>query len=339
MKPLSPLSFVRGKLPTVTLVYGEDLQLIEEVREAVGGSVPAENLHRHTLEGIAKSKLSSNDNKGLFSADAPECFEITVDGKLSGTSERESKGGGGLDWLLAKAENTAPPDLLLIVLRQWERKQARTAWFKKLSAIGVCVQADRLMGVAGLEWIQRWAEAHHLSMTPDAARQLALQTQGNLFAAKQAVVKLTLIGETGPVTPEAVRRALADGAKYDVFDLTHAILDGKRQTALHIMRQLLILGIAPPILVWGLNQLIGQLMAAKTKGKVNAWGAQLQKISRLAAAADERKLSALLRQAAFVDRTIKGVAVGDFPTALTQLVVQMTSLRDDGGARIPTFRE
>ena len=173
MKPLSPLSFVRGKLPTVTLVYGEDLQLIEEVREAVGGSVPAENLHRHTLEGIAKSKLSSNDNKGLFSADAPECFEITVDGKLSGTSERESKGGGGLDWLLAKAENTAPPDLLLIVLRQWERKQARTAWFKKLSAIGVCVQADRLMGVAGLEWIQRWAEAHHLSMTPDAARQLA----------------------------------------------------------------------------------------------------------------------------------------------------------------------
>ncbi|MFX9011952.1 hypothetical protein ABTN18_19415, partial [Acinetobacter baumannii] len=55
---------------------------------------------------------------------------------------------------------------------------------------------------------------------------LADRMEGNLLAAHQEIMKLSLLYPTGPLSMAQVQAAVLDVARYDVFKLNEAMLGG-----------------------------------------------------------------------------------------------------------------
>ena len=73
-----------------------------------------------------------------------------------------------------------------------------------------------------------------------------------MLAAAQEIEKLKLMAEGGQITVETVQAAVADSARFDVFGLTDAILNGEAAHALRMLEGLRGEGVEPPVILWAL---------------------------------------------------------------------------------------
>ena len=78
--------------------------------------------------------------------------------------------------------------------------------------------------------------------------------EGNLLAAAQEIEKLKLMADEGQITVETVQAAVADSARFDVFGLTDAILNGEAAHALRMLEGLRGEGVEPPVILWALSR-------------------------------------------------------------------------------------
>ncbi len=167
-------------------------------------------------------------------------------------------------------------------------------------------------------------------MTEAAARLLALRVEGNLLAAHQEIEKLVLTRGTGTVDEDDVTTAVANSARYDVFQLGEAALAGDAARALRILEGLRGEGMEAPVVLWLLAREIRALAAARSGGTARAFGPQAQRRARALEAAVHRmtgqRLGPLVTQAAYVDRCIKGRGRGDPWDELTALVARLAGV-------------
>ena len=73
-------------------------------------------------------------------------------------------------------------------------------------------------------WRATRARAAGLELAPDALAFLAERCEGNLLAAQQELEKLRLLAPQGQVSLAAVQAAVADSARYDVYQLGESCL-------------------------------------------------------------------------------------------------------------------
>lgn len=66
------------------------------------------------------------------------------------------------------------------------------------------------------------------------------------------IEKLKLMAEGGQITVETVQAAVADSARFDVFGLTDAVLNGEPAHALRMLEGLRGEGVEPPVILWAL---------------------------------------------------------------------------------------
>ena len=101
-------------------------------------------------------------------------------------------------------------------------------------------------------WLDGRLRQAGLEAERDAVELLAAQVEGNLLAAKQAIDQLALLAADGRVTVATVRESVANGARYDVFQLTDAALAGDAKRAIRILGGLESEGTAAPLVLWSL---------------------------------------------------------------------------------------
>jgi DNA polymerase III subunit delta len=77
--------------------------------------------------------------------------------------------------------------------------------------------------------------ASRAGATHDAVELIAARVEGNLLAAAQEIEKLKLMAEGGQITVETVQAAVADSARFDVFGLVDAVLNGEAAHALRML--------------------------------------------------------------------------------------------------------
>jgi len=77
---------------------------------------------------------------------------------------------------------------------------------------------------------------HGLKADRQAAQLVAERTEGNLLAADQEIRKLVLILGDSAVDEKAVIDAVADSARYSVFDFSAAVLAGDRHPGVQWQR-------------------------------------------------------------------------------------------------------
>jgi DNA polymerase-3 subunit delta len=246
---------------------------------------------------------------------------------------RPGKEGGAV--LAALAADPGPDNLLLVVTTRPEKDTWSSAWFKAFDKHGVVVQAQPVEIGRLPQWISARAARLGLRFEPGAAELLAERVEGNLLAAHQEIEKLALLRADGSANLEAVESAVANSARYDVFQLGEAALAGDAARALRILDGLRAEGVEPPLLLWALCRDLRALADLRSGVAKQAFGQAAERrealVKRAAARAAGQPIGPWFAAAARVDRQFKGQEgpAGGAWTTLTGLVAAMA------GAQLP----
>jgi DNA polymerase-3 subunit delta len=227
---------------------------------------------------------------------------------------------------------TLQPDIVtLVTLPRLDRAGQNSAWFGALSGAGVVINVFPVERRTLPLWIGARLARQKQRAAEDALAFIADCVEGNLLAAHQEIQKLGLLYPPGDLAFEQVRDAVLDVARFEVSQLSEAMLSGDRARLARVLDGLAGEGEAPPRVLWVMSDdvravtrvqrgLAAGRNAADLFRESRVWGEARQRLVTAAARRMAREaLDAALAQAAAVDRTIKGLAKGDPWDELLQL--------------------
>ena len=222
-----------------------------------------------------------------------------------------------------------PDTVFCIVLPRLDGKTKTSAWFSALEDAGMAIQVDTLDRGYLPQWIagRLKKQEQEVEAGPEGQRALefiADQVEGNLIAAHQEILKLGLLYPTGKLTEEQIRSSILKVARYNVFELTEAMLAGDLPRLNRMLDGLNGEGEPLVLILWSVTEelrLLSKLKAASDAGESvqqlmranRIWGNK----ERLYPAAIRRvqalKLRRAMQVAAGLDRQSKGLHAAELP--------------------------
>lgn len=248
-------------------------------------------------------------------------------------------GAEGGQALVEYAGRPADDAVLLIQAGKVDSRSQSAKWFTALDRIGAVITVWPVKPGALPQWLQQRLLSHGLQLDREAIALLASRVEGNLLSAAQEVEKLALLygtadGQRGPVKLDLrqVADAVADSARYSVYDLVDAAAGGDAARSVRILNGLREEGVACPLILWALSneirnlsQMAYRLAAGESQGNVlsQVWESR----KRVVAAALKRLPVAtwgiLLQRCLRADRVIKGSLPGREWDELLQICLGM----------------
>jgi DNA polymerase-3 subunit delta len=239
----------------------------------------------------------------------------------------------GAQALQEHCENLNPDTLTLISLPKLESTAFKSKWFAALEEHGTIVSADEVSLAALPAWIAARLKRQDQSADADTLAFLAQRVEGNLMAAFQEIQKLALLFPSGPLSFEQVKDSVMDVARYDVFKLSEAMLAGDAERYARILEGLRAEGTATVLILWAVAEDIrtlakvsramqqnGNLAGALRDARV--WGVRQKLVERAVRRFTPNIAERALRQAAQIDKLVKGLRQGDVWDELLQLGVR-----------------
>lgn len=299
---------LRERLLPAYLISGDEPLLAGEAADAVRAAARAagfteREVHFPERAGDWDEIRGSAANRSLFGA--RRVLEIRM-------SARPGTAGNAALLALLAAED--PETLFLILTSRLEREAQGAEWVRAVEARGGWVpiwpvDAGRLVG-----WLRGRARRLGLEASDAALEVLAERTEGNLLAAHQELGKLVLLAGSAAVTPEIVLMSVADSARFDVFQLSEAVLAGAAGRALRVLAGLRAEGTEPTLVLWALTKALHDAwssLEAPGAGAARGWGRQGAARERAARRAPRMAFGDLTARATRADRVIKGRVVGN----------------------------
>jgi len=231
--------------------------------------------------------------------------------------------------IASQSNADGPETIVCIVLPRLDMKTKSSAWFSSLDEAGMAVQIDSLERSYLPSWIagRLQKQGQSIQSGPEGQRALefiAEQVEGNLIAAHQEIQKLGLLYPAGELSEEQVRSAILKVARYNVFELSEAMLAGDLPRVNRMLDGLKGEGEPLVLILWSVTEelrLLSKLKMASDAGESvqqllranRVWGNK----ERLYPAALKRVQSSRLRQAvqiaAGLDRQSKGLQAAELP--------------------------
>lgn len=150
-----------------------------------------------------------------------------------------------------------PPDdtLLLITCGKLDAAQTKSKWYRAIDSVGVTMQIWPVdIGQLPM-WITQRARSLGFDLTTDAAQLLSERVEGNLLAAAQELEKLKLLyPEQAQIGFDEMDKASGESARYNIFTLVDAALEGDRARVCRIMGGLEGEGVEPVQVAWALDR-------------------------------------------------------------------------------------
>ena len=184
-------------------------------------------------------------------------------------------------------------------------------------------------------WIEQRMLTKGLKPTAEAVSLLADRIEGNLLAASQEIDKLYLLyGEAG-IGVDEVAAAVADSARYNIYDLVDSVLTGDVVRTSRISSGLKSEGVEPVLALWALSReirLLSQLSEAKSSidaamAKARIWESRKPLLRKALARHRAARWRSFLKRCARIDRVIKGIEVGRPWDELLMLSTQIAQSR------------
>ncbi len=321
-KQLAPIYWVSGDEPL------QVMEACDAIRARARDSGCNERLVFNVETGFDWGTLSAaRDTLSLFAEQ--RLLEVRLPSAKPGEQ--------GAKALVEYAARPPADDVLLVSSGKLDKATQRTKWFAAVERAGVMVQVWPLEPARLPAWIAARLRAQGLQPDQEAAQLLAERVEGNLLAAVQEIEKLVLLHEPGPLDAAAVAAAVADSARYSVYDLADRALAGEAAAVARILNGLRGEGAELTLLLWALTREIralAQMAAAVRSGtsqeRVFAAHRVWDKRKPLVKAALQRHRPAawqgLLRRAGQVDRLIKGQRPGNAWDELLQLALALAGV-------------
>jgi DNA polymerase-3 subunit delta len=320
-KGLAPLYVICGDEP---LAAGEAADAIRAAARAEGYDERESDVVGNASKFKWQECFSGLDNLSLFAS--RRIFELRIPGGKPG---RE---GGAV---LTELAGAPPADTLIIIhLPRLESKSKSAKWVKSLQQGSVWIEVaepdiSKLPG-----WLNTRAKQLGLQLERDAAMELAARTEGNLLAAQQELERLSLLMPGQTVSAEVISGSVADGARFDPFQLTDAALAQDVGRALRILFGLWREGVANPLIVWALGReavaLLNLWVELQTGAQVGQalqkhriWDKRQPGYKKALRAHDEASVRRLMASAARADRVCKGAEKGSPRSAVLELVLAL----------------
>lgn len=322
----------RGLAPVYLIGGDEPLQLME-AGDAVRAAARAAGCSERQVFEVERgfdwgSLLEARDNLSLFAE--RRLLEL-----------RLPSGKPGTDGAAALLEYFAAPpagDVLLILAGKLDKETQQAKWYAAAERAGAVVQVWPVDAAQLPAWIERRMRGRGMQPAPEAAALLAARVEGNLLACAQEIEKLALLRGAGPVTADDVAEAVADSARYNVYDLVDRALAGEAEQCARVLQGLRGEGEEPVLVLWalarelrGLARMRAALADGRPEERVFAEQRVWDKRKPLLRAALRRHgvagCHALLRRAAAADRVIKGAAPGDAWDELMALALALAGVR------------
>ncbi len=235
------------------------------------------------------------------------------------------------------AARTCDGNVVVLLTPALNRKVAGSAWVKAVTERGIWVET-RPPALAELpRWITARLATAGLRCDPDGAQCLADCTEGNLLAAQQEIDKLALLHARGTHLRTAdIQAAVANGARFDVFQLSDAALAGDAERAVRVLAGLREEGIAAPLVLWTLVREALVLVDAGIRVRQGApagraleaagvWSSRADLYHRALRLHKAVALRRLLRMTGHADQIVKGARPGEPWNALLELTLALAS--------------
>jgi DNA polymerase III subunit delta len=232
------------------------------------------------------------------------------------------------------SQSVTAATLTLVILPGLDRAAMASKWFSSLDANGVVVSANPVPRERLPQWIKSRLALQAQTVDTPTLEFLADLFEGNLLAAFQEVQKLALLFPAGKLEYPAVKDAVMDVARYDVFKLGEAMLSRDARRLARTLAGLRDEGEAAPLVLWAMAEELRALYRIKTglgRGQPLAqllrdhrvWGARQNLVQQALPGLSIGQLAAALAHAARLDRMIKGLDPGDVWDEFLQLGLRL----------------
>ena len=305
------------------LVCGDEPLLTAEAADAIRARARAAGFTEREVHFLDRGSdwddvRASAGNLSLFGS--RRLLELRLPTGRPGTA-----GNKALSSLLERND----PDILLLVLTpRLDRDAQGSQWFRALESHGGWVpvwpvEADKLVS-----WLRGRCRRLRLEVDEEALALLAERTEGNLLAAHQELEKLRLLAPSAAITLETVLASVGDSARFDVFRLSEAVLEGEADRALRVLAGLRSEGTEATLVLWALTKALRDLWGAVSSrgGPARArggWQRQSAALDKAVRRAPRLSFRALTLRAARADRMIKGRLQGDAWDEMALLAVDI----------------
>ncbi|WXL26662.1 DNA polymerase III subunit delta [Ectopseudomonas mendocina] len=337
LNPTQLNKHLQGNLSPVYVISGDEPLLCQEATDAVRNAARQQGYSERQVFNADNSfdwgnLLQAGASLSLFAE--KRILELRIPNGKPG-----DKGAAALlEYLARPAEDT----VLLISLPKLDGSTQKTKWAKAL----IDGQDSQFVQIWPVEvaqlpqWIRQRLASAGLNATAEAVDMIAVRVEGNLLAAAQEIEKLKLLAEGTQVDVDTVQAAVADSARFDVFGLIDAALNGEAAHALRILEGLRGEGVEPPVILWalareirllaGIAQQFAQgipLEKAFSSARPPVWDKRRPLVSKALQRLSAARWSALLQDAQHIDAQIKGQAPGDPWSGLSMLTLNLCGQR------------
>lgn len=327
---------LQGNLSPVYVVSGDEPLLCQEATDAIRAAA--------RQQGFSERQVFNAENNfdwgNLLQASAS--LSLFADKRLLElrlpNGKPSDKGAALLEYLARPAEDS----ILLINLPKLDGSTQKSKWAKALIE-GAQTQFMQIWPVDAHQlpqWIRQRLAQSGLSASAEAVDMIAVRVEGNLLAAAQEIEKLKLLAEGTQIDVDTVHAAVADSARFDVFGLIDAALNGEASHALRILEGLHGEGVEPPVILWALAREIRMLATiaqqygqgmplekAFSSARPPVWDKRRPLVSKALQRLSAARWAALLQDAQQIDAQIKGQAPGDPWSGLGLLTLSVCGQR------------
>lgn len=329
---------LKSGLKPIYLIAGDEPLQMREASDAVRAAVRQAGAEEREVHHVDNSfswstLLEANASMSLFSSH--KLIELHIPSGKPG-----QEGSQALQAYAQEiSDNRGQSDnTLMIISGKLEGSSTNSKWFKALDAVGVFVPVwpldqQRLPG-----WITHRLRTAGFQPTPEAVSLLAQRVEGNLLACDQEIQKLRLAyPDQSQLDDQAILAAVHDSSRYDVFNLTDALLAGDPVRTSRILTGLQGEGLEPPIILWGITRELRQLINLKHRvdqgqsfdricRDLRIWDKRKPVYQKAIKAHSGRQLHQLILMAQQVDQRIKGIEKGKSWPILNQLCLKFSGL-------------
>jgi DNA polymerase-3 subunit delta len=319
----------KQRIPTMKgawLLHGDEPLLAQSLLDQCRQQWLELGIERHRVDLTSTSEwreaLGQLDNLSLFSN--------TMALEIHGSHKPDAAGMLALERYMQHQCN----NILIINMPKQDTAGQKTKFFQLLDANGLVVSLAIQNDKERQIFLNTQAEKLNLQLTLAAWTTLLTQTENNLLAAQQALIRLSFLTDPDTIVDfEQLLPALSDQSRYSLFDLSDAALQGNLERTVRILNYLLESGEAESLILWTISKemrLLIQLIDQPNQVNYQALGIWTNRQSLYQKALRRIKreqttcwLDLLLR----CDQAIKGIGVESAHNLLLQASVGLAGIQ------------
>ena len=297
---------VQKELKPIYIFFAEESIQLSYLTDQIFLAAKTSNFEEKTTYVISKDTdwdflHSNNENLDLFGS--KKIIEVKLLG--SGPGNKGSK---------ALKEYSLEPDpnkLLIVSAESLDKKSQSSVWAKALEEAGLMVIESPIPLNSMPKWIQSRAEVSNMKIKNEAAKLLSEKTEGNLLAATQEIIKLSLLYPDKEIGLEQMETCISNASKFGIFDLSNAFVSGNKNRTFKIIESLKSEGTQPTLILWALTKEIHNLYKVmEDKSTKNIWGPRhyLDTLTKRVNQLSKSKIKQSMLEIAQIDASIKGLS-------------------------------